>query len=118
MTHAYLHAVTLSNVLPKRDENGDDYTPYNRLSGGMANADLFYPFGTIGYFVDPTKSKLAPEDIRKVFDPTISTSNTKKAFETFVFRVEPYTPTPNHNLRNINQNPYVNGWCSKINAHM
>ena len=61
MTHAYLHAVTLSNVLPKRDENGDDYTPYNRLSGGMANADLFYPFGTIGYFVDPTKSKLAPD---------------------------------------------------------
>ncbi|CAL6325788.1 unnamed protein product [Bathycoccus prasinos] len=39
--------------------------------------------------------EISPGDIRKVFDPAISTSNTKKAFETFVFRVEPYTPTPN-----------------------
>ena len=61
MAHAYLHAVSLSNVLPKRDENGDAYTPYNRLCGGTANADVFYPFGTIGYFVDPTKSKLSPD---------------------------------------------------------
>ncbi|CAL6275569.1 unnamed protein product [Bathycoccus prasinos] len=36
------------------DENKRDlaHTPYNRLTGGTAPGNVFYPFGVIGYYID------------------------------------------------------------------
>ena len=57
---AFHHATRLANILPKTDENGDMYTPYNRLTGGTARGDLFFPFGAIGYYIDQNASKTSP----------------------------------------------------------
>ncbi|CAL6337144.1 unnamed protein product [Bathycoccus prasinos] len=52
--------VRISNILPKTDENKEVYTPYNRLTGGTAPGNVFYPFGVIGYYIDRKEPKTSP----------------------------------------------------------
>jgi len=60
MMECYHHSVRISNILPKTDENKEAYTPYNRLTGGTAPGNAFYPFGVIGYYIDRKEPKTSP----------------------------------------------------------
>ncbi|CAL6307754.1 unnamed protein product [Bathycoccus prasinos] len=60
MMECYHHSVRISNILPKTDENKEVYTPYNRLTGGTAPGNVFYPFGVIGYYIDRKEPKTSP----------------------------------------------------------
>ncbi|CAL6275744.1 unnamed protein product [Bathycoccus prasinos] len=48
------------NILPKTDSYKEVYTPYNRLTGGTAPGNVFYPFGVIGYYIDRKEPKTSP----------------------------------------------------------